>query len=79
MSRSRKYNYKFEFSKGKGRHPFWWRVVAPNGNILCSSEGYLQKHGATKTVKNFIAAIKEGNFIVEEEFIVEDSNKLKNK
>ena len=59
--------YKFRFFEGKGKHKFRWHAVAVNGRIVCSAEGYLHKHGPRKTVKNFIDAIRKGQYTIEEE------------
>ncbi len=58
--------YKFRFFKGKGVHKFRWHAVAANGRIVCSAEGFLQKSGPKKTVENFIEAIRNGNYVIED-------------
>ena len=62
----KKVQYKFRFFEGKGKHKFRWNVVALNGRIVCSAEGYLHKHGPKKTVTNLIEAIRKGQFAVED-------------
>ena len=62
----KKSKFTFKFFKGKGKHKFRWHAVAANGRIVCSAEGYLQKSGPKKTVKNFIEAIKKGQYKIED-------------
>lgn len=45
--------YKFQIFKGRDGQ-FYWRFKAPNGEIMCSSEGYTTKAGA----RNAIDSIK---------------------
>jgi len=54
--------YTVRFLKGKGRHKFRWHIVASNGRVVCSAEGFLHRHGPKKTVANLIKAIKNGEF-----------------
>ncbi len=35
------------------KHPYWWRVKAGNGQILCTSETYKRKYNACKTLIQF--------------------------
>jgi len=60
--------YTFRFFKGRGVHKFRWQAVASNGRIVCSAEGFLQKSGPKKTVKNLIDAIKKGQYKIEEDY-----------
>jgi len=45
---------KFAIFKGHDEQ-FYWHLKAPNGEIICQSEGYVAKQGAQKG----IAAVKE--------------------
>jgi uncharacterized protein YegP (UPF0339 family) len=58
--------YTIRFFEGKGKHKFRWHVVAANGRIVCSSEGFLHKHGPKKTVFNLIDAVRLGQFTIED-------------
>ena len=44
---------KIKVFKGEGRHPWYWRVVAANGQTLLTSEGYSRKAGAFRSARNF--------------------------
>lgn len=40
--------YVFEFYKGRGGHPYRWRVIAPNGRIIIPPEGHTRKRNAKR-------------------------------
>jgi uncharacterized protein YegP (UPF0339 family) len=63
--------YRFEVVKSPraGKQKFHWRAVACNGRIVCDSEMYLAERGPRKTIENFIAAVKAGDFKVTEELV----------
>jgi len=46
--------HKFEIFKGNNGW-FYFRLKAPNGEIICASEGYSSKQGA----QNGVAAVKQ--------------------
>lgn len=52
--------YVMEILKGKGQQPYYWRVKASNGQILLTSEKYLDN--PFRTVENFSKAFQRGTF-----------------
>lgn len=44
---------RFEIFKGRGRHPWFVRLLAENGQVLLVSEGYFSRWNAKRSVKNF--------------------------
>jgi len=60
-----KRNYKLQSYVGKdGQH--FWRVVAPNGNIVADGgEGYKLAKSATKGFQKLVDAIKEDRIVVD--------------
>lgn len=68
MPKKKKDKYRFVFYRNhKGKQNFSWRVVACNGNIICSAEMYSNAANPKKTVKNLINAIKKGQFRIDDE------------
>jgi uncharacterized protein YegP (UPF0339 family) len=47
---------KFVIKKGTSAQPYWFTIVASNGETLCTSENYSTKQSA----KNAIDTIKRG-------------------
>lgn len=48
---------KFQIVKGKStQQPYFWRIVASNGQTLAVSENYVQKASAKKAVESVIAS-----------------------
>lgn len=46
---------KFQIVKGKSeKQPYFWRIVASNGQTLAVSENYVQKASAKKAVESVI-------------------------
>lgn len=41
------------------RYRWWWRVVAPNGRILCHSEQYTTKQAAKSGIRSAKQALIE--------------------
>ena len=48
---------KFEVFKGRGKHPWYWRARASNGQITAQSEGYVSKRNAKRAAIDFIHAV----------------------
>lgn len=46
-------SYKIQTFKGRGTQPWRWRVVARNGKIILSSEGYKTKRNRDKIARKF--------------------------
>ena len=56
-------NYSIELFKGKDDQ-FYWRVKAPNGEIILSSEGVKNQADRDAAVTNFTEALRGGKFTV---------------
>ena len=62
-------DYWIEIYKGRGKHPWRWRLRCYNGKLLtCSGEGFYSKHNATRSalrmlnvVRTHLCPIKGGN------------------
>lgn len=48
-------SYRFEVFKSNANSQYYWRFRAPNNEIMCQSEGYIQKSSAINTI-NMIKA-----------------------
>lgn len=45
--------------RGRGRHPWRWRLVARNGRIMAdSAEGYATKRNLTRAVTRLLLALQ---------------------
>ena len=58
-----RFKLKFEV-RPAGNREWYWHCVHRNGNILFASETYKRKSSATKSMMNFILAIRDGNYEV---------------
>ncbi len=48
--------FKFQIVKGKSeKEPFFFRIVASNGQTLAVSENYVEKRSAKKAIESIIA------------------------
>ncbi len=52
---------KFEIYKGRGKHPWYWRARASNGQITAQSEGYVSKRNAKRAVTSFIYSVLDAH------------------
>lgn len=43
--------------KGQGRHPWYVRLVSPNGQVLSISEGYFSKWNAKRAARKMYPAL----------------------
>ena len=56
---------KFQIVKGKSeQQPYFWRIVASNGQTLAVSENYVQKASAKKAVESVIKSA--GGAVIED-------------
>jgi len=54
-------DYKIEVFKGKGAHPWFWRLVSvSNGQTLAVSEGYLRRADRTRIANKLMKALNGG-------------------
>ncbi len=51
-------DYTIELFTGKGKHKFYWRIKARNGNILATSEGYARKCDRTRVANRLAKALR---------------------
>ena len=47
-----------EIYKGNGRHPWYVRLVAKNGETVASSEGYFSKWNAQRAAKKMFPRLE---------------------
>ena len=58
---SRKRDLTLKPYEGKGSHPYRWKLISSNGNIIADSgEGYTRMRDARRAGKKMIADIKAG-------------------
>lgn len=44
--------------RGKGKHPFFWKIVGPNGRTLAVSEGYAKRGNLCHSVMKFLRRVE---------------------
>ncbi len=49
---------RFEVFRGKGKHPWRWRLRSKNGQIMAHSEGYTRKASAFRAVHQLTRTIR---------------------
>jgi uncharacterized protein YegP (UPF0339 family) len=51
-------NMIFEIYKGKGRNPWYVRVIAPNNQVILTTEGYFSKWNAKRAVRRMFGDVE---------------------
>ncbi len=56
--------FRIEVFRGGGTHPWYVRVIAPNGRKLNASEGYSRRSSAVRAAKRLPAQVAAANITV---------------